>query len=293
MRKRPLRRERKLPEPGAATSAERLQKLLANAGLGSRREIEQWIRDGRLQVNGKTAELGQRINPAVDQVQLDRRPLRLASARRATRVLVYNKPEGEVCSQRDPEGRPTVFDRLPRLPGARWISVGRLDVNTSGLLLFTNNGELANKLMHPSSQLERQYLVRVRGSVDDAILARLQAGVQLDDGPAAFLALQRLPRDSASHQWFLVKLGEGRNREVRRLWESQGVQVSRLKRTAYGPVRLSNRLARGRSQEMDPISVKQLLQLVGLQAPMSAQAAQRKNSGRHTGAKRKPSKPAR
>jgi 23S rRNA pseudouridine2605 synthase len=238
--------------------------VLAAAGFGSRREIEAWIRDGRLDINGAPATLGSRIVPGLDRLRLDGRPLRLTARPPAARVLVYNKPEGEVCTRRDPEGRDTVFAALPGARGQRWLSIGRLDLNTTGLLLFTTDGELANALMHPSREVEREYLLRVRGEVDAGMLERLRAGVELEDGPAAFRSIRELPDSSASHRWFTVVICEGRKREVRRLWESQGVQVSRLKRLRYGPVSLPRTLRRGQWQELDQAAVAGLRALAGL-----------------------------
>ncbi len=208
--------------------SEKLQKVLAQLGLGSRRQLERWIADGRVSVNGKTATLGARVERS-DKIKVDGKPVKLPDVRERIRLIVYNKPEGEVSTRDDPEGRPTVYGSLPPLRRGRWIGIGRLDINTSGLLLFTNNGELANAMMHPSSEVEREYLVRVHGEVDDAMIQRLQEGVLLEDGTARFL---RIAAGGAgnSNQWFSVVLGEGRNREVRRLWESQGIEVNRLKR---------------------------------------------------------------
>ena len=225
-----------------------MQKALAAAGLGSRRTIEDWIREGRVTVNGKVAELGQRVESA-DRIEVDGRMISLQAtlAPAAVAVLGYHKPLGEVTTRSDPQGRPTVFDRLPPPPAGRWIVVGRLDVNTSGLLLFTNDGELAHRLMHPSSQIEREYLVRVREHPDAATLARLRAGVELDDGPAQF---DRIVAENASdgHAWFRVVLHEGRNREVRRLWSAVGHEVSRLMRLRYGVVELPRDLRAGESR---------------------------------------------
>jgi len=193
--------------------SEKLQKVLAAAGYGSRRELEQWITDGRVEVNGKPAKLGDRVT-AEDAINVDGKRIKLAAADRKIRVLLYNKPEGEVCTRSDPEGRKTVFDNLPRLAGERWVVVGRLDMNTTGLLLFTNNGELANRLMHPSYQVDREYLVRVHGAVDDAMIKRLREGVLLEDGPAKFSDV--VPGERVgSNGWYTVALVEGRNREVR------------------------------------------------------------------------------
>ncbi|MFO8142320.1 MAG: 23S rRNA pseudouridine(2605) synthase RluB [Marinobacter sp.] len=244
---------------------ERIQKLLARAGVGSRREIEGWMETGRLLVNGKPAEPGQKA-ATDDKFELDGKVLDVSSAAQVVRrVLIYNKPEGEVTSRKDPEGRPTVFDRLPRLRDQRWISIGRLDINTTGLVLFTTDGELANRLMHPSSQIDREYAVRVFGDVDDAMQARLLEGVLLDDGMAKFSDLSPAG-GSGINRWFHVTLLEGRNREVRRLWESQGVRVSRLKRVRYGPIFLPSRLTLGKWEELDQKGVDILSKVVGLTA---------------------------
>ncbi|GAC20969.1 23S rRNA pseudouridine(2605) synthase RluB [Paraglaciecola arctica] len=225
--------------------SDKLQKVLANAGTGSRREMERWIEAGRISVNGKLATLGDRVEPA-DKIRVDGNALNKSNDTPACRVLMYNKPEGELCSRKDPEGRATVFDRLPVIKNGRWIAVGRLDINTSGLLLFTNDGELANRLMHPSHEVEREYAVRVFGEVEDKMLKRLTKGVQLEDGEAKFTNIVKRPGDEEStNTWFNVSLSEGRNREVRRLWESQGVQVSRLMRVRYGTLELQKRLPQG------------------------------------------------
>jgi len=222
--------------------SERLQKLLAGAGHGSRRGIEEWIRDGRVTINGRVAALGDRAS-AQDQICLDGRRLDLGAAE-STEVLLYHKPVGEVTTRSDPESRPTVFDHLPPPPGGRWIVVGRLDVNTSGLLLFTNDGALAHRLMHPSSEVEREYRVRLRGSSSAEVLERLRRGVELEDGRANF---DRIAAESTegSHSWFRVCLHEGRNREVRRLFEHEGFEVSRLSRIRYGSIELPNDLRAG------------------------------------------------
>ena len=259
---------------------ERLQKVLARAGLGSRREIEDWIRAGRIAVDGIVAELGTQIS-GNESIHIDGKPLTLAPTE-PTRVIAYHKPVGELTTRQDPEGRPTVFDQLPRLQQGRWIAVGRLDFNTSGLLLLTNDGELANRLMHPSSELEREYAVRVFGEVDGLILERLLEGVELDDGPARFLAL-RDAGGSGSNRWYHVVLGEGRNREVRRLWESQGVQVSRLIRVRYGPIELGRRLPAGTRRELGADEVAALRTAAGLppvpKAPRAPPRAQAKGRG--------------
>lgn len=216
---------------------ERLQKILARAGLGSRREIETWIRAGRISINGRTATLGDRVGEG-DRVKVDNRLIRLhQSLPAATRVLAYYKPEGEVVTRRDPEGRRTVYDGLPRIKRGKWTAVGRLDINSSGLLLFTTNGELANRLLHPSAAIEREYAVRTRGEASAEQLKRLLAGVQLEDGVACFSDIIDAGGRGLNH-WYHVVITEGRNREVRRLWESQGLVVSRLIRVRFGPYKL-------------------------------------------------------
>jgi 23S rRNA pseudouridine2605 synthase len=242
---------------------ERIQKLLSRAGYGSRREIERWIEAGDILVNGKVAEIGQPISET-DKVILRGKTLHLESKLRATpKVIMYHKKAGEMCTRHDPEGRPTVFDNLPHLRQGRWIMIGRLDVNTDGLLLFTTDGELANKLMHPSSEVEREYATRVLGEVDAEMLQRLQSGVQLEDGPAHFLRIQEGGGEGANH-WYHVVLAEGRNREVRRLWESQGIRVSRLIRVRYGFLSLPRSLRGGHYEELDVKTVRRLYELVGM-----------------------------
>lgn len=254
---------------GLPQIAERLHKVLANAGLGSRRSIEERIAAGEIRINGEVAQIGAQINNG-DRVEIDaRRFAAVPCAPEETRVLVYHKPEGLVTTQDDPEGRPTVFEKLPRLKGARWVSVGRLDINTTGLLLLTTDGELANALMHPSKGVEREYVCRVFGEVTDAHLAQLKAGIELDDGPAAFDDIIEIHRDER-HAWFRVLLSEGRNREVRRLWEALGLLVSRLKRIRYGIVELPRELRRGHYRALDADQVRELRHSVGLgDAPQS------------------------
>ena len=247
--------------PGAAVE-ERLHKVLANAGLGSRRMLEERIATGEVLVNGAPAQTGSSVH-AGDRVELDRKQFVVATEQRDdAEVLVYHKPEGELTTRDDPEGRPTVFEHLPHLRGSRWISVGRLDTNTTGLLLLTTDGELANALMHPRGGVEREYLCRVHGEVPDETLERLKAGVQLDDGPARFDQIAIVSR-GGSHSWFRVVLREGRNREVRRLWDSQGFLVSRLKRIRYGNVELPRHLRPGQSEPLPTEAVRALRELVG------------------------------
>ncbi|MBB3190644.1 23S rRNA pseudouridine(2605) synthase RluB [Halomonas cerina] len=246
-----------------STTTEKLQKVLARAGLGSRREMEGVIAEGRVKVNGQVATLGDRVEPR-DRVSLDDRPVTLRGAEEVPRrVIMYNKPEGELCTRKDPEGRRTVFDRLPRLKGERWIAIGRLDINTSGLLLFTTDGELANRLMHPSTQVEREYAVRVMGEVKPDQVKAMVEGVMLDDGPARFTDVQEFGGEGIN-TWFHVVIMEGRNREVRRLWESQGLTVSRLKRVRYGNIFLDKRAKAGEWVELGQDEVDDLAELAGL-----------------------------
>ncbi len=248
--------------------SEKLQKVLARAGKGSRREMEAVISSGRVSVDGKMAYLGDRVE-GTEQIRIDGHPVKIAAEDdQPCRVLVYNKPEGEMCTRKDPEGRPTVFDRLPPLEGSRWIAVGRLDINTSGMLLFTNDGELANRLMHPSHEVEREYAVRVfctDTDIDEAMLQRLRRGVKLEDGMAKFNKITYRGGEGRNH-WFHVVLTEGRNREVRRLWESQGVQVSRLIRVRYGDLAMERRLPLGGWIELGLKDVNYYRKLVQLPA---------------------------
>jgi 23S rRNA pseudouridine2605 synthase len=248
-------------------SSERLQKLLAGAGHGSRRGIEEWIRAGRVTVNGRVATLGERATHA-DRICLDGNLLDLGGIREAVEVLLYNKPVGEVTTRSDPEGRPNVFERLPPPGSGRWIVVGRLDVNTSGLLLFTNDGELAHRLMHPSSEIEREYRVRLRGAPTTAVLDRLRKGVQLDDGPARFDHIATESTDG-SHAWLRVCLHEGRNREVRRLFEYEGFEVSKLSRIRYGNVQLPPDLRAGGYKLLGAAEVAALIRMAAARAPRS------------------------
>jgi len=255
------RRSGKPPARDAATppSGERLQKVLARSGLGSRRQIETWIRAGRVAVDGKTAILGQRVDSS-NQIHVDGRSVSLSSDM-PTRVLAYHKPEGELCTRHDPAGRRTIFDTLSTLDGDRLICVGRLDINTSGLLLLTTDGELANRLMHPSSEVEREYRCRVRGSFSETDLQQLRRGVELDDGQARFkrLVVESRQRSDAANQWYRVTLGRGRYREVRRLWQAVGGEVNRLIRIRYGDVTLDRALKPRHWQELDKPTVDRLL----------------------------------
>ncbi|GFM79482.1 pseudouridine synthase [Pseudomonas cichorii] len=245
-------------------AGEKLQKVLARIGVGSRRDVEAWISQGRIKVNGRDATLGQRVD-LHDAITVDGRVIkREEAAETVRRVIMYNKPDGEICTRDDPEGRPTVFDRLPRPKEGRWINIGRLDINTTGLLMFTTDGELANRLMHPSFEMDREYAVRVRGEVDDDMLLRLKNGVILEDGPARFTDIQQAPGGEGFNHWYHCVVMEGRNREVRRLWESQGLVVSRLKRVRYGPVFLNSDLPMGRWREMSQQEVDILAAEVGL-----------------------------
>ncbi|OAT46840.1 ribosomal large subunit pseudouridine synthase B [Proteus hauseri ATCC 700826] len=244
---------------------EKLQKILARSGHGSRREIEGYLQEGRISIDGVKATLGDRIDVTTTaKIRLDGRILSIREAQKdVCRVLAYYKPEGELCTRSDPQGRPTVFQRLPRLNHARWIAVGRLDVNTSGLLLFTTDGELANRLMHPSREVEREYAVRVFGEIDDTKIRQLTRGVQLEDGPASFRSVSYRGGEGIN-QWYNVSLTEGRNREVRRMWEAVGVQVSRLIRVRYGDIDLPKGLPRGGWVELGLEQINYLRQLVEL-----------------------------
>ncbi|MGQ7957235.1 23S rRNA pseudouridine(2605) synthase RluB [Pseudomonas sp. SP16.1] len=278
--------EHEQPRP----AGEKLQKVLARMGLASRREIETWIGEGRVKVNGAAATLGQRVD-SHDAIALDGRLLKREEiAGSVRRVLIYNKPDGEICTRDDPEGRPTVFDRLPRPKEGRWINIGRLDINTTGLLLFTTDGELANRLMHPSYQMDREYAVRVRGEVTEEMLENLKTGVMLEDGPAKFTDIKEAPGGEGFNHWYHCVVMEGRNREVRRLWESQGLVVSRLKRVRFGPVFLTSELTMGRWREMDQREVDILSAEVGL-APQALPAMKEKVRDKLDRLQRKSAKP--
>lgn len=265
--------------------AQRLQKLMAAAGLGSRRGLEASIAAGKVSVNGKLAKLGDQAGEG-DQVTLEGMHYRVLASEGAprTRVLLYHKPVGQVCSRKAERAGDSVFDHLPRVQGARWVSVGRLDINTSGLLIFTDDGELANRLMHPSFEVQRKYAVRVRGQVDEEMLQRLVSGVELEDGPASFDSLDVAGGERAN-TWYHVTLCEGRNREVRRLWESQGVEVSRLIRLQYGPVALPRGLSRGRYRFLDGDELRSFLKALNYRAHQELALVKQKPA-------RRPQKPA-
>ena len=260
-------------------AGEKLQKVLARMGLASRREVEAWIGSGRVKVN------------LHDAIAIDGRLIkREEAAENVRRVLIYNKPDGEICTRDDPEGRPTVFDRLPRPKEGRWINIGRLDINTTGLLMFTTDGELANRLMHPSYQMDREYAVRVRGEVDEEMIERLKAGVMLEDGPAKFTDIKEAPGGEGFNHWYHCVVMEGRNREVRRLWESQGLVVSRLKRVRFGPVFITSDLTMGRWREMSQREVDILSEEVGLK-PVAMPAMKEKTRDKLDRLQRKSAKP--
>ena len=258
-----LKLKRPAGEAAAPTVEERLHKVLANAGLGSRRMLEVRIEAGEVQLNGAVATLGQSVRTG-DRVEMDgKRFVVVADNAEHAQVLLYNKPDGVVATRDDPEGRPTVFEQLPQIKGARWIAVGRLDINTTGLLLLTTDGDLANALMHPRSEIEREYICRVHGEVPDEVVERLRNGIELEDGPAQFDEIAAISRGN-SHSWFRVVLREGRNREVRRMWESQGLMVSRLKRIRYGTIELPRGLLRGHCSELDAGQVALLRERAGI-----------------------------
>ncbi len=251
----------KAREPAVEEASTKLHKALADAGFGSRRELEEWILAGRVSVNGEPAHVGQRIGPQ-DKIRVNGKlaHLRFAAERRQ-RVLMYHKPEGEIVSRDDPQGRPSVFDKLPRMRGGRWIAVGRLDFNSCGLLLFTNDGVLADRMMHPRAGIEREYAVRVVGELSEEAKQSLTAGIELEDGMARFGRLID-GGGEGTNRWYRVTISEGRNREVRRMFEAVGVTVSRLMRVRYGPVQMPPRLKRGMVLELEPSEVAALLKQI-------------------------------
>ena len=237
--------------------SQKLHKMLAQSGVGSRREMEEIIKAGRVTVNGKVADIGQRVGPE-DVVRVDKRPVKLRFGEESTRVLLYHKQEGEIVSRDDPEGRADVFEKLPRIRGGKWTSVGRLDFNTSGLLIFTTSGELANRLMHPKFEVERQYAVRILGELTEDQIKLLKNGIELEDGLAKFDELADQGGEGSNH-WYHVVLKEGRNREVRRMFESIGLTVSRLMRVRFGIINMPPRLKRGQFLELEPKQVAQVM----------------------------------
>lgn len=266
---------------------EKLHKVLARSGLGSRREMERLIQEGLVTLNGAVAQLGDRVK-LTDEVTVRGRSIKLqGDADLPRRVIMYNKPEGELVTRKDPEGRRTVFDQLPRLRGERWIAIGRLDINTSGMLLFTNDGELANRLMHPSHQIEREYAVRVMGKVEDSMLSALQEGVILEDGLASFSAIEFVGGEGIN-TWYQVVIKEGRNREVRRLWESQGLTVSRLKRIGYGGIYLDRRTKRGEWAELTAEEIDSLAKLAGMPSKETATLETTRSNRKNKADARKP-----
>lgn len=282
---------------------DKLQKILAHAGLGSRREIETWITAGRITVNGRRASLGDRAS-AADRILVDGKLISLVSQHaEAIKALIYHKPEGQICSRKDPAGRPTVFDDLPALPGGRWVSIGRLDLNSSGLLLFTNNGELANALMHPSTGLEREYLVRIRGRAsEDTIELLTRKGVKIDGKNAVFSSVTAADAaEEGSNHWYRVVISEGRYREVRRMWDAVGHTVSRLKRIRYGTVKLGRELRQGKVSKMAPKQLEKLVASAGLveqfagqlySGKSKAKPASRPKKGKPEGRVQRNTKPA-
>ena len=249
------------PSSGANPAGERLQKLLAAAGFGSRREIETWITAGRVSVRGQVAKLGDRAGPG-DLILLDGKEIKISATKGNPRVILYHKPVGELVTRSDPEGRSTVFGRLPALSPGRWVAIGRLDLNSSGLLLFTDSGELANRLMHPRQEIEREYEVRVQGGLGAEAIRRLLAGVDLEDGQARFKRIEAVVarKDTGTNRWYRVVLAEGRNREVRRMVEAVGSRVSRLMRVRFGPISLPLDLPPGRCVEVEASKTRDLLQ---------------------------------
>lgn len=273
----PSKRGRHKEPPG---KPERLHKLLAQSGIGSRREMEELIAAGRININGEAARIGQSASPG-DRIKVNGKLVHLKFSNRLPRVIIYHKPEGEIVSRDDPEHRPNVFAALPRMSSGRWVAVGRLDFNTSGLLLFTTSGDLANRLMHPRYNLVREYAVRVLGVLSDEARQRLLEGIELGDGPARFDTLQEAGGEGANH-WYRISLFEGRNREVRRMFEAVGVVVSRLMRVRYGPFILPPNLKRAQVLELGEAEVKKLLGDFGMDDPAPGRP-KHKPRDRHAG----------
>ncbi|MCE5181013.1 MAG: pseudouridine synthase [Betaproteobacteria bacterium] len=259
---------------------QKLQKILAQAGLGSRRDMEELIKNGRVTVNGQVAELGARIADD-DWVRLDGKNVRVRPADRMPRIMLYHKPEGEIVSRDDPDGRPTVFDRLPQMRTSKWIAIGRLDFNTSGLLIFTTSGELANHLMHPRFEVEREYAVRTMGSLTPEQMKQLTNGIELEDGTAKFDQVGDQGGEGTNH-WYRVVLREGRNREVRRMFEAIGLMVSRLMRVRFGLINLPSRLKRGQTLELEAAEVAKVLKWAGIEAPRVTVAQRQSDEVRRT-----------
>ena len=271
-----LRRGRAAPQKRVLApddDAPKLHKVLAEAGMGSRREMEELIVAGRVSVNGEPAHIGQRIMPT-DQVRINGKPVKRRVQTKPPRVLLYHKPTGEIVSHADPEGRPSVFDKLPPMKTAKWLAVGRLDFNTEGLLMLTTSGDLANRFMHPRYSVEREYAVRVVGELSESSRQKLLHGVELEDGPANFLRIRDGGGEGTNH-WYHVALAEGRNREVRRMFEAVGLMVSRLIRTRHGPISLPRGLRRGRWEELEESQVRGLMAAVGLKAPVEEKGGRR------------------
>ena len=260
---------------------ERIQKVLAREGLASRRQIDKYLEEGRIQVNGKPAKPGDQII-GNEKISLDGKPVRLARHRPKPKLLMYHKPVGEVCTREDPQGRPTVYRNLPGLQHGRWIGIGRLDINTSGLLLFTTDGELANRLMHPSFELEREYAVRVRGDVTPEKIEALKTGIELEDGEAHFEQVVDGGGEGSNH-WYHVILREGRNREVRRLWEAVGTEVSRLVRVRYHQFNLPKWLKPGKWRFFEDETVKRLYADLGLDYPQKGGLKKGPGTGKRKG----------
>jgi len=259
-----------VPEVGTependAPASQKLQKVLAGSGLGSRRDMETWIEAGRVSVNGVVATLGRRVSPG-DRILVDNRLVKLNLEDELPRVLIYHKREGEIVSRDDPQARTTVFDELPRVRNGKWIAIGRLDFNTEGLLIFTTSGDLANRLMHPSFEVEREYSVRIMGELSQEQMRSMTAGIELEDGPAHFERIAEQGGES-SNRWYQVIIKEGRNREVRRMFEAMGMMVSRLIRVRFGMVNLPPRVKRGQMLELESPQVAGILKWVGLPVP--------------------------